>query len=187
VAQKDGEWGLRSVHHTFSLPLLPPQGEDSSHSASAPAWGPSHGRQFSTNFSSVSPSHGLQLFTNCSGVGPFHRVQSFRNRLLQRGSPTGSQVLPANLLRPGLLSPWLHRSWQEPAPAQAPHRVTASFRHPPALVWGPFHGLQVGICSTVDLHGLQGDNLPHHGLHHELQGKTPCSGVSSTSSPLLLH
>jgi len=23
----------------------------------------------------------------------------------------------------------------------------------------------------VDLHGLKGDNLPHHGLHHELQGR----------------
>jgi len=34
-----------------------------------------------------------------------------------------------------------------------------------------FHGLQVDIWSTVDLHGLQGDNLPHHGLQHELQGK----------------
>ena len=65
----------------------------------------------------------------------------------------------------------------------APHGVTASFRHPPALAWGPFHRLQVDICSTVDLHGLQGDSLPHHGLHHELQGKAPCSGVSSTSSP----
>jgi len=39
----------------------------------------------------------------------------------------------------------------------------------------------------VDLHGLQGENLPHHGLHHELQGKTLCSGISSTSSPLLVH
>jgi len=76
----------------------------------------------------------------------------------------------------------LHKSWQEPAPVWAPHGVTASFRHPSALAWGPFHGLQVDICSTVDLHGLQGDSLPHHGLHHELQGKALCSGVSSTSS-----
>jgi len=116
-------------------------------------------------------------------VGPFHRVQSFRNRLLQRGSPMGSQALPANLLWCGLLSPWVHRSWQEPTPVWAPHGVTASFRHPPALVWAPFHGLQVDIGSTVDFHGLQGDNLPHHGPHHELQGKSLCSGVSSTSSP----
>ena len=74
---------------------------------------------------------------NCSSVGPFHGVQSFRHRLLQRGSPTGSQVLPENLLQCGLLSPQIHRSCQEPAPAWASHRVTASFRHPPAPVWGP--------------------------------------------------
>jgi len=54
-------------------------------------------------------------------------------------------------------------------PAWAPHGVTGSFRHPPALAWDPFRG-------------LQRDNLPHHGLHHELQGKTLCSSVSSTSS-----
>jgi len=77
----------------------------------------------------------------------------------------------------------VHRSWQEPAPAWPPPGVTASFRHPPAPVWGPFHGLQVDICSTVGLHGLQGDNLPHHGLHHELQEKTLCSSVSNTSPP----
>ena len=75
--------------------------------------GSSHRRQFSTNFSNMSPSHGLQLFTNC----PFHEEQSFRNRLLQHGSPAGSQALPANLLWRGLLSPQVHRSWQEPAPA----------------------------------------------------------------------
>jgi len=34
--------------------------------------------------------------------GSFHRVQSFRNRLLQRGSPTGSQALSVNLLWRGL-------------------------------------------------------------------------------------
>jgi len=116
-------------------------------------------------------------------LGPSHRVRSFRNRLLQRGSPTGSQALPANLLQRGLHSPQVHGSWQVPAPVQAPHGITASLRHPPALAWGPIQGLQVEICSTLDLHGLQGNNLPHHGLHHELQGKGLCSGILSTSSP----
>jgi len=116
-------------------------------------------------------------------VGPSHGVQSFRNRLLQRGFPMGSQALPANLLWCGLLSPWVCRSCQEPALVWAPHGVAASFRHPPAVAWALFHRLQVDICSTVDLPGLQGDSLPHHGLHHELQGKTLCSGISSTSSP----
>jgi len=58
-------------------------------------------------------------------------------------------------------------------------------RHPSGihlLQRGVFHRLQVEICSTVDLHGLQGENLPHHGLHHELQCKTLCSNISSTSS-----
>jgi len=97
--------------------------------------------------------------------------------------PTGSQALPANLL----LSPWGHRSWQEPAPAQAPRRVTASFRHPPAPAWGPFHGLQVEICSTMDLHGLQGDSLPHHGLLHGLQGQTSLLRRLEHLLPLLPH
>jgi len=35
----------------------------------------------------------------------------------------------------------------------------------------------------MDLHVLQGDNLPRHGLHHGLQGKAFCCGVLSTSSP----
>jgi len=61
--------------------------------------------------------------------------------------------------------------------------------------------LQASTCSGVEsvpqatggdlLHcgppWAAGDSLLHHGLHHELQGKTLCSGVSSTSSPLVLH
>uniref|UniRef100_A0A663DWR7 Basal body orientation factor 1 n=1 Tax=Aquila chrysaetos chrysaetos TaxID=223781 RepID=A0A663DWR7_AQUCH len=84
---------VSSSHVAFAAP-------SSSHSSLAPAWGPSHGKQSSMNFSNVSPSHRLQFFTNCSSMGPFHGVQSFRNRLLQRGSPAGSQVLPENLLQP---------------------------------------------------------------------------------------
>jgi len=68
-------------------------------------------------------------------VGLFHGIQSFKNRLLQCRSPVGSQVLPANLLQYGLLSPWLHRSCQEPAPAWALHGVTASFGHPRTAEW----------------------------------------------------
>jgi len=55
---------------------------------------------------------------NCSNMGPSHGVQSFRSRLLQCGSPVGSQALPANLLQRGLLSPRVRRSWQEPAPSR---------------------------------------------------------------------
>jgi len=119
--------------------------------------------------------------------GSFPRGAVFQEQAAPAWVPTGSQALTANLLRRVLLSPWVCRSWQEPAPVRAPHGVTASFRHPPAPAWGPFHRLQVEICSTVDLHGLQGHSLPQHGLHHELQGKVLCSGILGTSSPLLLH
>ena len=149
----------------------------SSRSAPASAWGPSHGTHSSMNFSSVSPSHGVLFFMNCCSVGPFHGVQSFRSTLFQHGSPMGSQALPANPIQRVLLSPVICRSWQ------APHGVTASFRPPPAPAWGPFQGLHMDTCSSMDLHGLQQDHLPHHGLHHALQGKTLCSSVSSTSSP----
>ena len=129
-----GDWGHLVTCYlcrSFLLRGRTPQ------SSPASAWGPSHGRQFSTNFSIVSPSHGLQFFTNCSSVGPFHGLQSFKHRLFQCGSPVGSQVLPANLLQRGLLSPQICRSCQEPAPARASHGVTASFGHPPAPAWGP--------------------------------------------------
>jgi len=118
----------------------------SSLSSPAPAWHPSHDRQFSTNFSNVSPSHG---------------VQSFRNRLLQCVSAMGSYVLPANLLP----SPWLHRSWEDPAPAQAFHGVTSSFGHPPAPTWGPPRA--ASGC------------LLHHGPP-QVAGKQPASPRSSS-------
>ena len=102
-----------------------------------------------------------------------------------RGSPLGSQALPENMLQHGLLSPQGHRSCQEPAPAWAPHGLTASFGHPLVPVRGPPRAA-VEICSTVDLHGLQGHSLPHPGLLHGLRGNL-CSGTWSTSSPLLLH
>jgi len=117
-----------------------------------------------------------------SQYGSFSRGAALQEQAASAWVHTGSQALPANLLRRGILSPWIHRSWQEPAPSHAPHRVTASFRHPPALEWGPFHGLQVDICSTVDLHGLQGVSLPHHGLHHGLQGKTLCFSILRATS-----
>jgi len=47
---------------------------------------------------------------------------------------------------------------------------------------GPSTGHRLDICSTVDIHGLQGANLYHYGLHHRLRGNF-CSGTRSTSSP----
>ena len=159
---------MSSLHIVSAAPSC--SGGDSSHSAPAQTWRPSHRRQFSTNFASMGASRELQFFMDCYTVGPSRWVQFFRNRLLQCGSPAWSQVLPANLLRHGLVSPWLHRSWQEPAPARASHRVTASFGCIHLLQCGVLQGLHVDICSTIDIHELQGDSLPHHGLLHELQG-----------------
>ena len=83
------------------------------------------------------------------------------------GPPLGSQILPGNLLQNGLLS----------------LRVHGCFPLGIHVLWhGLFPRLQLGICSTVDLHGLQGDSLPHHGLFHRLQGNV-FSGAWTTSSP----
>ena len=46
---------------------------------------------------------------------------------------------------------------------------TLYYGNPPVRC-GVLHGLQVDICSTVDVHGLQGDSLPHHGLHPGCRG-----------------
>ncbi|KAK4830276.1 hypothetical protein QYF61_009369 [Mycteria americana] len=128
----------------------------------------------------------LQFFINCPSMGPFHGVQSFRNRLLQPWVPhrvtspaskpapvwaplsTSPQVLPGACSSVGL--PW----------------GTASLRHIHLFQHRVLHGLQVDICSIINLQGLQVDSLshhgPHHGLHHGLQGNL-CSSAWSTSSP----
>ena len=152
-------WGMGVVVSSSHVVSAAPS---SSRSSCAPAWGLSHRSQSSMNFSNVGPSHGLQFLTNCSSVGAFHRVQSFRNRLLQHGSPTGSQVLPANLLQHGL-----------PTESQPLLGIY--------LLWhGILHGLQVDICSNVDLHGLQAHSLPR--LLHGLQGNCCFSAWSSSST-----
>lgn len=56
----------------------------------------------------------------------------------------GLQLLRENLLRVGLLSPWSHRSCQEPAPAWASYEVTASSGHPLSLT---------GVCQGLLHHG----------------------------------
>ena len=164
-------WYVVGARVLLPLPLehLPSQGEDDSYSSPAPVWGSSYGRQFSMNCFSMDSSHRLQFSMNCPRVGPSHRVPSFRNRVLQRGSPTGPQALPANLLQRGLVSPRGHKSWQEPAPVQAPHGVTASFGHPPALAWGPPWAVGRDLLHRGPPWAA-GDSLPHHGLLHRLQG-----------------
>ncbi|KAK4827202.1 hypothetical protein QYF61_015230 [Mycteria americana] len=102
------------------------------------AWGPSHGRQYSTNFSNMGPSHRLQFSMNCSSMGPFHGC-----------SPSGTDCSSMGPLQ-------CDRTCQKPAPARALHGVTASVRRIHLLQRGVLHGLQVDIFSTMDLHGLQG-------------------------------
>jgi len=81
-----------------------------------------------------------QSSVNCSSVGPPQGHKPCQQTCSSVGSSLhGSTGSGRSLLQHG-----------------APHRVTASFRQPSALAWGPFHGPQVEICSTVDLHELQG-------------------------------
>jgi len=47
---------------------------------------------------------------------------------------------------------------------------------------GSSTGCRLDTCYTVVLHGLQGNNLHQHGLHHKLQ-QHPCSNTWSTSFP----
>lgn len=82
------EWGLWSAHYMF-FPLLRER-----NLSPAPAWGASHRRQLSMNFSSVNLSHRQQFSRNCCNVGHY----SFRHSLFHCGSPMKSQVLPGDLL-----------------------------------------------------------------------------------------
>jgi len=144
VVQRNREWGLWSVHLTFSLSLLPPQGEDSSHSSPAPAWGPSHGRQSSMNFSYVSLCmylpRGAVLQKQTAPAWVPHEVTSPASKPAPSGAPlfTGPLVPARILLQCGL-----------PTASQLPLGIYL-FGH------GVLHGLQVVICSTMDLVGSRG-------------------------------
>jgi len=95
--------------------------------------------------------------------------------------------------------PWGHKSCQQtcfsvgcslcgstgPGRSLLQHRFSVVSQPPSGIhllqCW-VLHGLQVDLCSTVDLQGLQGHSLSHHGLLHGPQGNL-CSGAWSTSSP----
>jgi len=129
---------LRSVHHTFSLLLLPPQGEDSSRSAPAPAWGPSHGRQSSMNFSSLSPSQ-----EQAAPAWVPHGVTGPPKSLLQHGLSMGSQpplgTAPCSGMGSSLGCRWVS------APAVDLHGLQGhSLAH-----CGLLHGLQGNLCSST--------------------------------------
>jgi len=84
-------------------------------------------------------------------MGPFHGVQSFMNRLLQHGSPTGSQVLPANLVQRGRLS--LHGS-TGPARSLLQCRLAMGSQHPSAISTGS------SVGSSMDCRRI---SAPAHG------------------------
>ena len=71
---------------------------------------------------------------------------------------------------------------EQTSPAWVPHRVLPENLLQCGVSMGCNFLQSISTCSTVDLHGLQGDSLSHHGLLHRLQGNI-CSGAWSTSSP----
>ena len=107
----------------------------------------------------------MQFFMNCPRVGTSHGVQSFSNWLVHCGSPRCYKPCQQTCSSMG---PSLHGATDPgrilfqcglPAGSQPPLSIH--------LLWcGVLHGMQVDICSTMDLHGLQGHSLPHHGLLH---------------------
>jgi len=169
-----------------------PHGLTSPVSKPAPVWAPlSTGPQVLPGACSSVGSpwgHSLLWASTCPGVGSIPmRCSPSGTGLLQRGSSTGSRVLPENLLQHGLLS--LHGS-TGPGRSLLQHKLLTGSQLPSGvhlLQCGVFHRLEVGICSTVDLHGLQGASLPHHGLHHGLQGKKSLLQYLEHLLPLLLH
>ncbi|KAK4817056.1 hypothetical protein QYF61_026364 [Mycteria americana] len=74
-----------------------PQEDDSSHSSPAPAWGPSHGRQSSTNFN-MGPSYRLQFFMNCSSMGLLWGPKSCQQTCSSVGSSLQQATDPARSL-----------------------------------------------------------------------------------------
>jgi len=133
------------------------------------------------NFFNVSPSHGLQLFMRCSSVGPFIGCSpSGTDR-----SSVGPHGVTSPASKPALAwAPSLHGA-TGPARSLLQHGLPTGSQPPSGipLLWREvLPRLQVESCSTMDLHGLQWDSLPPHGLLHGLQGNL-CSGPWSTSSP----
>ena len=157
--------GLQSVHNALSLPLLPPHTlpllqhgvppTGDSPSQTSPVW--------------VLPTGCSSSRMDCFHVGPPWGHKSCQQTCFGMGSSlhgsTGPQVLPGSCSGVGF-----------PRGHSVLRASTCSG------VGSSLHGLQVDICSTVELHGLPGDSLPHHGLPHGLQGNL-CSGAWSTSSP----
>lgn len=128
-----GRWGLRVASHIITVT------SSSTDSCPAPMWSTSHRRQSFLNFI-LGPSKRLQFFVNCSPVCPFHL-----------SSPQGV------VLQEWTSPVWITQGVTSPdgktAPGWAHHVITASFKGIHLLWHGVHHGLQMDVCSIMDLHG----------------------------------
>ena len=111
-----------------------------------------------------------------------------KKQILKTPSPHPSLLPGLNFTPP----PEQHRGTGNGVVVSSSHAVSAApsssgkdFSHIHLLWCGVLYGLQVEICSTIDLHGLQGDSLPPDGLHHGLQVKALFSGTWSSCSPCI--
>jgi len=128
VAQWDGEWGLQSIHHLFSLLLLPPHTPPLLQCVAPPTTDLHHKLLQCESFPQAAVLHELLQH----GSLPWRAV--FQEQTAPAWVPHGI-TSPAS--KPAAVwAPWVHRSFQKPAVVWAHHGVTPSFRHPPALVWG---------------------------------------------------
>lgn len=120
----------------------------SSHSSSAPGWGPSPGSQLSMNFSIVGLSYRLQFFTNCCSEGLFHRVQYIRSWLLWHGSFRGSPASkPASAQTP--LSMGLQGCFSDTLNSSCPSPLAQQFfPHFKSLVTGVLPPSLMGLGSA---------------------------------------
>jgi len=135
------------------------------------------GQSINSSFLPLRPPHAVSLLRH--GVPPW---DAFIHKLLQRGTFSRCSVLQEQTA-PAWVPPLGCSSCQEPGPGWALHQLQLLSECVHLLWYGGFHGLQVSICSTVVIHGLQEDNLLHHGLLHRLQGNLRSSTWSTSSPP----
>lgn len=158
TSQRDGEWGIQPVHKSSFLLLLSP---------------------YAVSCFKVESLPWKTVLRELLYHGSFPQAVVLHKLLQHRSFPQGPVIQ------------------KQTAPAWVTHGVTDPARKP-SPAWTPLHGVdspvrsllqlrlcmdcRLDICSTVDFHGMQENNLCHPGLHHRLQGNL-CSGIWTTSSP----
>jgi len=174
-------WG--AILQEQAVPVWIPHRVTSPASKPAPAWAPlstgPHVLPRACSNAGSPQGYNLLHTSTCSGVRPFHRVQSFGNRLLQRESPMGSQVLPGNLLRHGLLS--LHGATGACSSMGFPRDHSLLQAHTGSSM-GSFTSCRLSAPLRSSM-GYKGTACITMVFMTGCSGKTLCSGVSSTSSP----